>query len=315
MSDEPFQEHRTAPEPATLTGCRREGHEELDAVGQLLVDDASFVDDRVAVSVYTDRGPVHADKDLNQDFVLAWRPSQAHGPRALQFVLAIADGVSSSLYAEWASELACWAGVRALVANSEKTGALDLAHTAFNSAGGAVGRLADEITANSDVFRPKGEFDSTWGYRLRKGRLVQTTLFLAWIDADGLHAASVGDAGAVCRVMPSGVSRAGAVDQVVARCNLETSLVNAIGPQQRTIRQFDSWFETSTGTQTLFAAYTDGIARGLGLEPLVLLDRLEQLREHGSEHPSRCYTRQAMEQHPDEHDDNLSLCVLLYKAG
>jgi len=314
MSEELPQEHPAPPEAGTLTRCRRESQEELTEIGQLLVGDGRLVDDDVAVSIYTDRGPVNADKDKNQDFILAWRPFRASGPRAIQFVVAIADGVSSSLYAEWASEVACWTSARALVANRESLSAVDLAHRVFDRAGACIGSLADEITADSLLFRPKGEFDATWGYRLRKGRLAQTTLLLAWIDQEGLHVASVGDAGAVCRVTAEGISGGSPVDYLVAACDLETSLVNALGPQQRAIRQFDSWFEAPIGAQTLLAAYTDGIARGLGAEPLALLDNLEALLEDRFEHPSHCYTRQVIEQRPDEHDDNLTLGVLLYKA-
>jgi len=313
MPEERPQEHVAPPEAVSLTTCRRESQEVLGDVGRLLVGDDQLIDDCMAVSIYTDRGPVDAGKDKNQDFILAWRSFAAVSPRAMHFGVAIADGVSSSLYAEWASEVVCWASMRALVANHENISARDLAHLAFNSAGAAVGRLVDEITADPGVFRPEGEFDSTWAYRLRKGRLVQTTLLLAWIDGDGLHVASVGDAGGVCRVTLSGGLHVRPVDHVVAQCNLETSLVNAIGPQQRTIREFDSWFEAALRIQTLFAVYTDGIARSLGPEPLVLLDHLEGLSKKGFEHPARYYTCQAMEQRPHEHDDNLSLGVFLYK--
>jgi hypothetical protein len=176
-----------------------------------------------------------------------------------------------------------------------------------------VGRLADEITADPGRFKPKGEFDSTWAYRLRKGRLVQTTLLLAWIDGERLHMASVGDAGAVCRWTQDDASGGRPTDDVAADCNLETSLVNAIGPQQRTVRKFDAQYERKIGPRTLFAAYTDGIARGLGTEPCGLLDRLEGLFEEGDKHPSITYTRQVKAQRPKEHDDNLTMGVLLYQ--
>jgi hypothetical protein len=315
MSGEMPQECREQPEASGVTSCRRESHEQLTELGQLLVGDGRLVDENVTVSIYTDRGPVSPDKDKNQDFILGWRPFRASGPREIQLVVAIADGVSSSLYAEWASEVACWTSTRALVANRESMPAVDLARLAFNSAGSAVGCLADEITEDPLVFRPKGEFDATWGYRLRRGRLVQTTLLLVWIDGEGLHMASVGDAGAVYRVTQEATPQGRPTDQVAAQCNLETSLVNAIGPQQRTIREFDSWFEAAIGTQMLFAAYTDGIGRGLGAESLALLDRLEGLLGGGVEHPSQWYTRQMIEKYPDKHDDNLTLGVLLYRPG
>jgi hypothetical protein len=285
----------------------------LAQAGQLLVADARLVDDRMAVSIYTDRGPACADKDTNQDFILAWRPSRAAGPRQIELIMAMADGVSSALYAEWAAEVACWTSTLALAANQDGMAAADLARLAFDAAGSAIDHLAQEIAANPAVFKPKGEFDATWAYRLRKGRLVQTTLLLAWIDCEGLHAASIGDAGAVCRALDDAGPDAGRTDQVAAHCDLEANRVNAIGPHQTTIRQFDGWFETAMRTQTIFAAYTDGIARGLGAEPLVLLDRIGDVSASGFEHPSHCYTRQAIDQRPKEHDDNLTLGVLLYR--
>lgn len=312
MSHETAQEHCRLVEAGFLTGRRRECHEQLAEAGQLLVADGQFTDGNVAVSIYTDRGSAAAEKDRNQDFILAWRPSDPYGPRQIQLIMALADGVSAALYAEWAAEAACWTSAHALLTNRDQIDATDLARFAFDSAGRAVGRLAEEIAANPTLFKPQDEFDATWAYRLRKGRIAQTTLLLAWIDCEGLHVASVGDAGAVCRMMQGTDIKP--VGQVVAHCDLETSLVNAIGPHQTTIRQFDGWFETAIESQMLFAAYTDGIARGLGADPLAILDRPEMSSENGVEHPARSYTRRAIDERPNEHDDNLTLGVLFYKA-
>lgn len=313
MSRTSPQEHAKHPEAEVVAACRRESHEQLAQAGQLLVADARLVDDRMAISIYTDRGPDCADKDTNQDFILAWRPSRATGPRQIELIMAMADGVSSSLHAEWAAEVACWTSACVLATNQDRIAASDLAHVAFDAAGSALNSLAQEITANPAIFKPKGEFDATWAYRLRKGRLVQTTLFLAWIDCHGLHAASIGDAGAVCRILDDAGPDAACTDQVVAQCDLETNCVNAIGPHQTTIEQFDCWFETPMRTQTIFAAHTDGIARGLGTEPLALLDRIGDVSASGFDHPSRYYTRQVIDQRPKQHDDNLTLSVLRYQ--
>jgi hypothetical protein len=312
MSHESPQDRCQPHEAELVTQCRRECREQLVDAGQLLVADGRLVDDNVAISIYTDRGPAAADKDMNQDFILAWRPFRSCGPRRVQSIMAVADGVSAALYAEWAAETACWISAHALLTNRDQIDAADLARFAFDSAGRAVGRLAEEIAANPAFFKPQDEFDATWAYRLRKRRIAQTTLLLAWIDCEGLHVASIGDAGAVCRVMQGTDIKP--VGQVVAHCDLETSLVNAIGPHQTTIRQFDGWFETAIESQMLFAAYTDGIARGLRADPLAILDRPEMSSENGVEHPARSYTRRAIDERPNEHDDNLTLGVLLYKA-
>jgi len=312
MSHETAQEQDKLVEAACLTGHRRECHEQLAEAGQLLVADGRLVEDNMAISIYTDRGPATADKDTNQDFILAWQPSAPCGPRQIELIMALADGVSSALYAEWAAELVCWSSIHALFTNRDQIDAFDLARFAFDSAGSTISRLADEIAAHPAVFKPEDEFDTTWAYRLRKGRIVQTTLLLTWIDCEGLHMASVGDAGAVCRVTEhSGISP---TDRILAHCDLETSLVNAIGPHQTTIRQFDSWFETAITAQMLVAACTDGIARGLGAEPLAILDCLEAVFEDSFQHPAKLYTRQAIDQHPAEHDDNLTLGVLLHRT-
>jgi len=312
MPHESPQDRCQPHEAKLVTQCRRECREQLVDAGQLLVADGRLVDDNVAISIYTDRGPATADKDMNQDFILAWRPFRSCGPRRVQLIMAVADGVSAALYAEWAAEVACWISARALLTNRDQIDAADLARFAFDSAGRAVGRLAEEIAANPAFFKPQDEFDATWAYRLRKRRIAQTTLLLAWIDCEGLHVASIGDAGAVCCVMQGTDIKP--VGQVVAYCDLETSLVNAIGPHQTTIRQFDGWFETAIESQMLFVAYTDGIARGLGADPLAILDHPEMSSENGLEHPARSYTRRAIDERPNEHDDNLTLGVLLYKA-
>ena len=127
----------------------------------------------------------------NQDYALAWWPSAAEARQPLRFVLALADGLTTSFRSECASALACWVAVRALVENIRVPGPADLARLAFNEAGESIGRLADGLAADPEASCPEGQFLSTWKYILRKGGLFQTTLTLAWLDRDCFRIAMV----------------------------------------------------------------------------------------------------------------------------
>jgi hypothetical protein len=93
----------------------REGQAWLAERGETIVGSGSFHAGRMSGSVHTDFGPKDQDKTANQDYVLAWRPRTAQGRKSPRFVLAMADGLTTSFRSECASALACWVGLRALV--------------------------------------------------------------------------------------------------------------------------------------------------------------------------------------------------------
>ncbi len=56
--------------------------------------------------------------------------------------------------------------------------------------------------------------------------------------------------------------------------------------------------------------HTDGVGRGIGGNPIVLLDELEELQAAGVENPARRFIEQAVEERPRNFDDNLTLAVI-----
>ena len=146
------------------------------------------------LALHTDFGPAGQDKDTNQDYVVAWVPGSTVGKQNIGWALAMADGVTSSLYAEVGAELACWSALACLVSGGGN--GQEKARAAIDAAGEAIGLVADAIAAAGELYRPAAEFPSTWRYTLREGLLLQTTLTLAWLENGVLNLAMVGDGGA-----------------------------------------------------------------------------------------------------------------------
>ena len=232
------------------------------------------------------------------------------GQHRLRFVLALGDGLTTLFRSECAAGLACWLGVRALVENVGAAQPLDLARLAFNEAGLTIGRLADELARDPEVSSPEGQFPSTWKYILKKGGLFQTTLTLAWLDGDHFHIAMVGDGGALWRDYGGPRDRPQRLDRVLATCDMETQQVNALGPAQRCVRDFDCWHEERLNGPFLCALSTDGIGRGRGASPPELLNELERLQAEGVENPAQRFIERAIQQRPSDFDDNLTLAVI-----
>ena len=157
---------------------------------------------------------------------------------------------------------------------------------------------------------PPGQFLSTWKYILKKGGLFQTTLTLAWLDRDFLRIAMVGDGGAVWRSYRATPPGQRATDRVLAACDLDSQQVCALGPADRCVREFDCWHEEELNGPFLCALHTDGVGRGLGGNPLALLDELEELQAAGVENPARRFIEQAIAERPQDFDDNLTLAVI-----
>ena len=131
--------------------------------------------------------------------------------------------------------------MRALVEGDAALKPQDLARHAFDEAGQSLGRLADELTRDPAASCPAGQFLSTWKYILRKGLLLQSTLTLAWLDRRCLHVAMVGDGGGVWRGYGASPGGQRANDSVLAQCDLDRHQVCALGPAERSLREFDCW--------------------------------------------------------------------------
>ncbi len=288
----------------------REGQAWLAERGEMIVGSGSFKAGRFLGSIHSDFGPVGQDKETNQDYALAWWPAAAEARQRLRFVLALADGLTTSFRSECAAALACWVGVRALVENVGSAGPTDLARLAFTEAGLTIGQLADELARDPEASCPEGQFLSTWNYILKKGRLYQTTLTLAWLDQEHFRIAMVGDGGVLWRAYRGLRDTPQVTDRILAACDLDNQQVNALGPDHRNVREFDCWHEEELNGPFLCALSTDGIGRRRGASPLALLGELESLQTAGAANPAQQLIERAIQQSPKDYDDNLTLAVI-----
>jgi hypothetical protein len=277
--------------------------------GDTIVGSGCFRARQLSGSVHSDFGPDEQDKDANQDYAVAWLPHDERVRERFRLVLALGDGLTTSFRSEWASALVCSVALRALVESDPTLEPEDAARHAFNEAGTSLGRLADELARDPEASCPPGQFASTWKYILRKGVLLQSTLTLAWFDRRWLRVAMLGDGGGVWRNYgPSDGQRPN--DDVLAQCDLDRHQVRALGPADRNVRQFDCWHQQELDGPFLCALHTDGVGRGLGSDPIALLDELERLQPGETQNTARCFIDRAVEERPRSFDDNLTLAVI-----
>ena len=287
--------------------------ERLDSAGQMTIESGLFDAGCLRGSMHTDLGPEQQDKDMNQDYALAWSPRDESTP--IRFALALADGLTSSFRAEWASALACWTALATLMkasCRSTRYTPHQLAQSAFNAAGEALRELADQMANDPEAFRPPDVFASTWRYILRKRTLLETTLSLAWAQDDLLHIAVLGDGGVLWRRYAGARRPAASVqDDLFLGCDPQTDQVRALGPASPTVDQFDYWASHDLRGRFLGALYTDGIGRGIGDKPEVLLTELEELEalSRGTCNAAREIIERG-KQRPAAFADNLTLAVL-----
>jgi serine/threonine protein phosphatase PrpC len=287
----------------------------LDRSGRTIVQSGAAQVGSMHVSLHSDYGPPEQDKGPeNQDYALAWCATDAETTAGPRLVVAVADGLTDSFRSECAAALACWVAVRTLVERFSQLPPVELAHAAFDAAGCAIGEIADALAANPQASLPADQYLSTWEYMLRKGKLLQTTLMLAWLDQHTLRIAALGDGGALWR--RTGMrSRADQRNQILANCDLESNLVHPLGPAERSGHAFDCWVEQIATDPFLCALYTDGLGRALRTTPLTLLDELDQ----GLTGQSTClacgYLEQALRERPGDFKDNVTLAILQTTAA
>ncbi len=207
--------------PAEFDGVVRDCQAWLAERGETIVGSGCFRSEELSGSLHTDFGPEEQDKDVNQDYALAWLPRDEGMRKRFRLVVALGDGLTTSFRSECASALLCTVAMRALVEGDAALKPQDLARHAFDEAGQSLGRLADELTRDPAASCPAGQFLSTWKYILRKGLLLQSTLTLAWLDRRCLHVAMVGDGGGVWRGYGASPGGQRANDSVLAQCDLD----------------------------------------------------------------------------------------------
>ncbi len=308
MSDD-LLSSAAAPDRTALERTLASHHDWLGKQGQLLERSGCFRVGPWTGAIHTDFGPPDQDKTTNQDYALAWWPRDDDRRSAIRWALAMGDGLTTSFGSEWASKLACWAALRALVESSPTEASL-AAQQAFDMAGAAIGCLADQWADDPQGSCPSGQYLSTWKYMLRKGSLLQTTLTLAWLDAEYFRAAILGDAGLVWREYRGPASNPSPQDRVIAECDLEQQQVFALGPGERQVSRFDHWEEIPLPQRFLAAIYTDGIARGIRNCASVLLDGLEEMDSSAETNHARTFVEQAIARQPRDFEDNLTLAVI-----
>lgn len=273
--------------------------------GVLVQQSGAFTLGALRGSLHSDLGPLDQDKSLNQDFALGYTSDS--GCDSPWLGLAIADGVSTSYASEWAARLSCFVALDCLgeaLRGRTVCSPHDLTRIAFFSVHEALQDLAEKM---KEVPCPLGIFPSTWKYIIDRGRLLQTTLTLVWVIDRHLHLGVVGDGGAVYCVDRPGFSTEATV---LARCDPTTNEVLALGPGRSGCCRDFLWQELflQPGQRFLFAAYSDGVCRGLQRRGQTLTPDLLPLVDGMNE--AKCYLQQAIQEHPKEFDDNLSLAVV-----
>ena len=254
------------------------------------------------VWVHSEFGPAAHDKDTNQDFVIAWQGHAETQEHDGFWAIVMSDGVTSSCWAEWGAELACWTSLANLVERRVIRSGVQLALNSVHAAGEAIGRFADVITRRAEKYRPEGEFEATWEYVLSEGLFLQTTLTLMWWDGR-LHIAIVGDGAVAVRDASRVACR------LVTGSDLQTSRVHAIGPNNRQVAELDAWKELALTVPCSIAAFTDGVARGASADVREIFTHADIVigGGDGNENPARRVLGLLQQKRPRDFEDNLAL--------
>ncbi|WP_425395426.1 protein phosphatase 2C domain-containing protein [Aeoliella sp.] len=154
-----------------------------DPVGKVDVDD-------ISLSIATHEG----GKYMNQDAAALLIPKRSSNP--IRWAAAIADGVSSSLYSDVASRLACIAALTAFAQlNRHSLGKCEPIARAQSE----LLAIGQQLLSEPEKYRPPRMPRCGWQRVLRDGCLLQTTLMVVWQQEHRLHINGVGDGGYLLR--------------------------------------------------------------------------------------------------------------------
>ena len=286
---------------------------------------------KLSLQVATHAGRTNAEKSNNEDFVIGWMPKAGQKNAPVRMAVAMADGVSSCLYPEWAAEAACWRSLQELLHRagadqSSAPAALEqvetLAEYSFDAVLASLRSIRDEITAKASAYKPVGEFESTWNYRLQKGKLLQTTLMLAWVDQKNtLHIASVGDGGALLRKVGRRRGTLAKAGEILMNCDANTNDVQALGPNNPDFRKLTpdqrcAWLRIESRDfqdRRRCLLFTDGVGRCFAENPMELFSFVEKrTNRRANDLPLRCleYLADAAHWPPQVSPDNLTLVII-----
>lgn len=169
-----------------LRPYRQSAIKRLEASGTIETDSGSFDIAGCSISFAADPGC----ETFNDDFIAVWKPANAGG---VSWAAAIADGVTGSLMARSASELACYFGLAALVKANVAQSAVSKNPIAFVTR--LFHQIGRRVQSTPEHFRPSDCPSSIWKLAIREGKILQTTLTLVWSTPDGLCVMAVGDGG------------------------------------------------------------------------------------------------------------------------
>ena len=172
--------------PDLLERYRRAALKRLDATGSIETGCGSFDTDGQAISFATDQGC----ETFNDDFIAFWKPKSAG---ELSWVAAVADGVTGSLLAREAAELACYLGLVAVGKSDLSPSAISKNPIAYVTR--VFHQIGRQVQAKSDGLRPDDCPNAIWKVAVREGKFLQTTLTLIWSTSEGLRVMAVGDGG------------------------------------------------------------------------------------------------------------------------
>lgn len=231
----------------------------INANGRLHIGSGTFNVDDHAISFAIDPGC----ETFNDDFVAVWQPAYAGD---VFWAAAIADGVTGSLLAQEAAELACYFGLSAIAKANPDRSAIAKNPIAF------VTRLfhlmGRRVQSAPDDFRPPNCPSSIWKLAIREGKYLQTTLTLVWSTADGLCIMAIGDGG-ILYSYESDPKR-------FTSHTFGSGKLQCLGPRSAPVQPEAYLLENWSG----IACFTDGLAEaieGRSDFPTMMFDRQENI--------------------------------------
>lgn len=185
---------------------------------------------------------------FNDDFIAVWRPNESGSVR---WAAAVADGVTGSLLAQDAAELACYAGLAAIAKANDGHSAASGNPMAFVTR--IFHQIGRRILAAPDQFVPPDCPKSVWKVAAREGKFLQTTLNLIWSTEDGLRVMAIGDGGLLYSLVDTPTQ--------FATHTFGAGKLQCIGPRSATVEPeaylLPNW--------SRFACYTDGLAEAVAI--------------------------------------------------
>lgn len=168
---------------------RQAALERLENCGRVQTSSGTFCIGDCSVSFASDCGC----ETFNDDFVAVWKPARAS---RIQWAAAIADGVTGSLLAREAAELACYSGLASVAkANTGQQRQSADGQNPIAFVNRLFHRVGRTVQLQQEIFRPQDCPESIWRIAFREGKYLQTTLTLIWSTAEGLRVLAVGDGG------------------------------------------------------------------------------------------------------------------------